>query len=139
MNNIPYDVRKALYDALDGNVTYNGQEVPIHTVLPKASALTYPYIHIESIDLQDDSSQGSEEGIVDVVFDIISTFGPSSGGYHVVDNIEQQLWNLVQNAADGASNYLIVIKFVSSTSRPDYDGRTIMRKRVTIEVQTQQK
>ena len=137
MNNIPKEVRKAVYDALNGSITYNSNAVPIYTVVPRTTQ--YPYIEISDILLENDSAQTEEEGRVTVKLEVVSGFFTDDAGFHVCDDIEEQMTDAMSDLDDQVKNEMIECIFVQSSYLKDYDGAQILiRRLLTYEVLTQQ-
>lgn len=89
----------AYYGALNGNVTYGGETVPVFDVVPPTQS--YPYIVLGSQAITHDGTKSSfgVEAIVDV--DIVTGFEGSYGGksqaYDIADDVVQLIVTRAQS------------------------------------------
>ena len=85
-----YQLQKAYYDALNGNVTYNSETVPVYDVVPDSA--TYPYIKLQGFTETDDSTKsdfGDECTFsIQIVDRFGGNFGTKAGIYSVWDSVK---------------------------------------------------
>lgn len=72
-------VRKAIIDALDGNITYNASVVPIYGRVP--SDATYPFVRVYSVS-SDEANQNRDSFNSEVItrVEVVTRFQSDNGG-----------------------------------------------------------
>lgn len=85
----------AYYQALNGNVSYGGSNIPVYDVVPKTA--TYPYILLGS-QFVNETNFNQTNRIVDVVFDvdIVTGFEGGYGGKSQAYDISDDVINLIR-------------------------------------------
>jgi hypothetical protein len=79
MKDASHIIRKKVYDALNGNITLNSQNVPIYNVVP--SSANEPYILISSIsNLIFDNIKDTYLNNIQTQIEIVTAFDTNTGG-----------------------------------------------------------
>lgn len=87
-------VRKGLFNVLNGNISYNGSNVPVYNVVPDGQS--YPYIIIYSV-----STNQIEDNISNYISDVVTRievvtrFADSDGGQLQANQIINSISQLV--------------------------------------------
>lgn len=142
MRIVAHIVRKALFDALSGNITYSGSVVPVFNHVPKGTS--YPFIRIYGEDeKQDHQNQTSFISQTLTKIEVVTRFRGKAGGelqaQQILDLILQAVRANVSSklSTDSFNNYVTEIPTI--TYLTDYGkDHTYYRAIAEISTQTQQ-
>lgn len=129
-------VRTIYVTALNGNITYNGKDVPVYGQTP-FETVPQNYVVIGNIDETADNTNHSFGNVVEVVVDIFSE-QYRVNDLSVVDNIASQILNILipSTQVSGFSDANFIVYPTSRTSSrylPLQDGDNyVARKIITI-------
>jgi len=136
MKDCSNSVRTIYVNALNGNISYNGKDVPVYGQDPFRT-LPKNYVIISSITEQANNNNHKFQNIVSVDIDIFSE-QYRVNDLSVVDNIAGQILNILipDTAIDGFSNADFIVYPMSRTNSlylPLYNGDNyVARKIITI-------
>jgi len=136
MKDCSNSVRTIYVNALNGNISYNGKDVPVYGQDPFRT-LPKNYVIISSITEQANNNNHKFQNIVSVDIDIFSE-QYRVNDLSVVDNIAGQILNILipDTAIDGFSNADFIVYPMSRTNSlylPLYKGDNyVARKIITI-------
>ena len=87
-------VRRGLYNVLDGNITYDGSNVPIYNTVPVNA--TYPYIIIYSVTTnQIEDNRDNYIADVSTRLEVVTRFADGDGGQLQANEIINSISQLV--------------------------------------------
>lgn len=94
MKDPSFVVRKGLFDVLNGNISYDGSNVPVYNVVPDNA--DYPYIIIYSVST-DQIEDNKTNYIIDVDtrLEVVTRFSSSSGGQLQANKIINSITQLI--------------------------------------------
>ena len=87
-------VRRGLFNVLNGNITYDGSNVPVYNVVPDNAS--YPYIIIYSVStnsIEDNKSKFITD--VETRLEVVTRFSSSSGGQLQANKIINSISQLI--------------------------------------------
>ena len=94
MKDPSFVVRKGLFDVLNGNISYDGSNVPVYNVVPDNA--DYPYIIIYSVSTDQIEDNKSNYIIdVDTRLEVVTRFSSSSGGQLQANKIINSITQLI--------------------------------------------
>lgn len=94
MKDPSFVVRKGLFDVLNGNISYDGSNVPVYNVVPDDA--DYPYIIIYSVSTDQIEDNKSNYIIdVDTRLEVVTRFSSSSGGQLQANKIINSITQLI--------------------------------------------
>ena len=94
MKDPAFVVRKGLFDVLNGNITYDGSNVPVYNVVHDNAS--YPYIIIYSVStnsIEDNKSKFITD--VETRLEVVTRFSSSSGGQLQANKIINSISQLI--------------------------------------------
>ena len=94
MKDPAFIVRKGLYDILNGNISYDGTNVPVYNVVPNDAS--YPYIIIYSVStgqIEDNKTKFISD--VETRLEVVTRFSASSGGQLQANKIINSISQLI--------------------------------------------
>jgi len=92
MKDPTHEIMKAYYDALNGNVTYDGDDIYVGTKIP-SDEKNYIYIYVESLQDKGSGTQTIFEAIV--TMDIVTRLDLNSGNEEMINDITDQVIGIV--------------------------------------------
>jgi len=93
-------IRQAMINALDGNISYNGSNVPVYGRVP--SSASEPYIKIYSVQTNE-ADQNADEFITETLtrIEVITAFDSDSGGELEVNTIVNDILVIIRTRSSG--------------------------------------
>jgi hypothetical protein len=94
MKDPAFIVRKGLFDILNGNISYDGTNVPVYNVVPNDAS--YPYIIIYSVStgqIEDNKTKFISD--VETRLEVVTRFSASSGGQLQANKIINSISQLI--------------------------------------------
>lgn len=132
------DIIKALFDALDDQVYYDGAYVPVYTRVVSWDDLPQErYIQIVSAELDQDGPKDSHisRGTVEVsIFDFY--IGKNAGGWSLINSFASSVTQRIDQKFTGYTYHTQVMGRVLSIDSPAYeldDGGVVYQKLITYE------
>jgi len=130
--NVGFELQKAIYGALDGNVTVSGNAVPVHNPPPTDAA--YPYIEIGDENSADFSTHTERARERFVILNVWSNEPGKSEVYSILAQMEMLLDRARLTLGTGRA---WDVQATSTQITRDLDGRTFTGS-MTLRVRTQQ-
>jgi len=93
-------IRQAMINALDGNISYNGSNVPVYGRVP--SSASEPYIKIYSVQTNE-ADQNADEFITETLtrIEVVTAFDSDSGGELEVNTIVNDILVIIRTRSSG--------------------------------------
>lgn len=93
-------IRQAMINALNGNISYNGANVPVYGRVP--SSASEPYIKIYSVQTNE-ADQNADEFITETLtrIEVITAFDSDSGGELEVNTIVNDILVIIRTRSSG--------------------------------------
>ena len=93
-------IRQAMINALNGNISYNGSNVPVYGRVP--SSASEPYIKIYSVQTNE-ADQNADEFITETLtrIEVITAFDSDSGGELEVNTIVNDILVIIRTRSSG--------------------------------------
>jgi len=92
-------IKEAVFAALNGNITYQGRDIPVYSVLPKNVAGMYVYIDEVVETNQDLKDRFMTEGYFQI--QVFTSFNTNAGSQGPVLGISNEVCNLLQPMIGG--------------------------------------
>lgn len=136
MIDVDYELRVAVIAKLQGNVTWEGQAVPVRGEFVNSS-LPHPYIYIPTQSMQNDSAKQYFASDNNINIEIVTRSETGLDLPAQVDNISNQVMQLlaVKDQIDmpqPAGLGMVDFQFVSSQRLRDYDGVYMYLRKILI-------
>jgi len=87
------ELQKAYYTALNGNITYNGSNVPVYDAVPESAS--YPYIRLAEFFVTPDNTKDTYISNVITQVDVVTAYDGSFGGKKASQNISDQITRII--------------------------------------------
>jgi hypothetical protein len=93
-------IRQAMINALNGNISYNGSNVPVYGRVP--SSASEPYIKIYSVQTNE-ADQNADEFITETLtrIEVVTAFDSDSGGELEVNTIVNDILVIIRTRSSG--------------------------------------
>jgi hypothetical protein len=93
-------IRQAMINALNGNISYNGANVPVYGRVP--SSASEPYIKIYSVQTNE-ADQNADEFITETLtrIEVVTAFDSDSGGELEVNTIVNDILVIIRTRSSG--------------------------------------
>ncbi len=93
-------IRQAMINALNGNISYNGANVPVYGRVP--SSASEPYIKIYSVQTNE-ADQNADEFIAETLtrIEVVTAFDSDSGGELEVNTIVNDILVIIRTRSSG--------------------------------------
>lgn len=93
-------IRQAMINALSGNISYNGANVPVYGRVP--SSASEPYIKIYSVQTNE-ADQNADEFITETLtrIEVVTAFDSDSGGELEVNTIVNDILVIIRTRSSG--------------------------------------
>jgi hypothetical protein len=113
--NLPNKVlQTAYYQALNGNISYGGSNVPVYDTIPKDAE--YPYIVLVSQDTNEEPTKDDFGYDISFELDVVTGFQGSFGGKSMAYDIAQDVINTIRTRTP---NYLSLNGYTMVTTTLD--------------------
>ena len=133
------EILKAFYDALNGNLSFGGDNYPVYTVAPKSGS--YNYVLLDDVTLLDDSAKDYFDTEGTILMDIVTADSADGGTLIPVNDIANDILLLVVRKGLSMTNFTLAVRpFLDFTHiiKEQTETALIIRKLITLRFWTTQ-
>lgn len=125
------EILLAFYTALNGNLSYNGDDYPVYTVPPKGG---YNYVLLDDVELLDDMAKDYFDSEGSILIDIVTEDAQDAGTILAANDIANDLLLLVikqnlsmSNFTFSVTPYLDLMNFLKEQTETAFIVRKLIR------------
>ena len=127
------EILLAFYTALNGNLSFGGNNYPVYTVAPKTTE--YNYVLLDDVTLIDDMAKDFFDSEGTILIDIVTTNAPDGGSLIPVNDISNDLLLLVIKKPLSMTNFKFsVTPFLDTMNiiKQDTETALLIRKLIRL-------